>query len=172
RERVRLVDDVRRARAAGRAADRRSAGRTEARRSAAASRDLMRKLHDAGNVVDAQWTVAETAAARAELDLSASQALAAEAREPVNVLLGLSGGALDWTVEGSLSDPPGDAPDAKAAEARAVAASLDLLESCARIESAGAKAGLVLRQSALPKLDLGPVAKRESGGPWGAGPEA
>jgi outer membrane protein TolC len=53
-----------------------------------------------------------------------------------------------------------------------VAASLDLLEAKARIQSALATSRLARGQGFLPHLDLGAVAKREAGdGAWGFGPE-
>ncbi len=170
RDLVCLAFDVRRAFVVARAADGLVVTRARVLESATTSSDLVRRLHEAGNVVDREVTLAEMVAARARLDLDAAKAAARDAREPLNVLLGLRGDAVRWTVaEGT---PPDPAPtDARDVEARAVAASLDLAESAALVDSATAAAGLSSREAAWPRLDLGAVAKRESGGAWGYGPE-
>jgi outer membrane protein, heavy metal efflux system len=170
RDLVRLVYDVRRAFVVVHAADKLVALRQDALRTAQASRDLMRKLHDAGNALDSRRTIQEVDAARTQLELDEATTLARDAREPLNVLLGLRGSATGWTIEGGITGPPAAAPVA-GNETLAQAASLDLLENCARIRSAMWKAGLVRNEGAWPLLDLGVVAKRESGGEWGAGPE-
>jgi cobalt-zinc-cadmium efflux system outer membrane protein len=171
RDLVGLVFDVRRALVAARAAQDVVEARAKAHAAAAASRDLMRRLHEAGNVVDAKMTLEEVAASRAALDLAAAEASVREAREPVHVLLGLAGDATAWTVAGRLPTLPGDAPTPAEAEARALPASLDLVASRARVEAALRRAGLVRDESAWETFDLGLVAKREAAdGAWGAGP--
>jgi len=169
RDLVRLVYDVRRAFVVVHAADQLVTMRQEALLTAQASRDLMLKLHAAGNALDTRRTIEEVGAARTQLELDEATTLARDAREPLNVLLGLTGAAVGWTIEGGIGGPPAD-PAVANAESRARAASLDLLENCARIRSAMFKAGLVRKESGWPLLDLGVVAKRESGGDWGAGP--
>jgi cobalt-zinc-cadmium efflux system outer membrane protein len=129
----------------------------------------MQKLHAAGNAPETRRTIEEAEAARSHIEADAAAALASDAREPLNVLLGLRGAAVRWTLEGGLAGPPSETP-AEDVEARARAASLDLLENCARIRSAMLKAGLVRREGAWPLVDLGAVAKRESDGAWGLGP--
>lgn len=170
RDLVRLVYDVRRAFVEVHTADELVAMRQEALRAAEASRDLMLKLHAAGNAHDTRRTVEEVSAARSRLALDAATASARDTREPLNVLLGLTGTALRWTVEGGVAGPPSE-PSTADVEARAQAASLDLLENCARIQSAMFKAGLVRKEGAWPLLDLGVVGKREADGAWGFGPE-
>jgi cobalt-zinc-cadmium efflux system outer membrane protein len=171
RDLVRLVYDVRRAFVTVWAGEAMVAMRKEAATTASASRDLMRKLHGAGNARDTLLTIEEVNAARAQLDLTAAEALSRDAREPLVVLLGLSGGRVEFTVAGRLEHPPAreDFPDPAA---RALAASLDLLENHARIRSAMYRAGLV-RKEAWPVLDFGAVGKREggAGGAWGFGPQ-
>jgi cobalt-zinc-cadmium efflux system outer membrane protein len=170
RDLVRLVYDVRRAFVEVHAADELVAMRQEALRTAEASRDLMLKLHAAGNAHDTRRTVEEVGAARSRLALDAALASARDAREPLSVLLGLTGTAVRWTVEGGVTGPPSEVSGADV-ETRAQAASLDLLENCARIRSAMLKAGLVRREGSWPPLDLGVMGKREADGAWGFGPE-
>lgn len=168
---VRLVYDVRRALVRVRAAQDVVRVRREALDVLVAARDLMRRLHDAGNVRDADLTVEEIGAARAQLDAEAADLAVRDAREALNVLLGLRAADTRWTVEGALPPlPPATLHDD--VPARAVAASLDLLEVSARFHAAVAATGLARRQGGLSHLDLGVVGRREPGdGAWGFGPE-
>lgn len=171
RELVRLVFDVRRGLVTVRAADEVVRIRREARAAVTAARDLMKTLHTAGNVRDADLTIEEVGAARAQMRADAAEVMARDAREALNVLLGLRSAATAWTVEGGLLPLPA-ASGAADVEARALAASLDLLEAKARIAAALEGAGLAHKQGFLPHLDLGTVGKREaSDGAWGFGPE-
>ena len=170
RELVRLVYDVRRALVLVRGAEEVVRVRTEALTAVSSARDLMRKLHDAGNVRGADLTVEEVGAVRARMDMNAAELAAKDARESLNVLLGCAD-AVPWVVDAGLPALP--VPFiSKEAQHRALAASLDLLEAKARVQSALATSSLSRRQGVLPHLDLGAVGKREAGdGAWGFGPE-
>jgi len=171
RDLVRLVYDVRRAFVTVHAAEAVVEIQAQALRRASSSRDLMLKLHAAGNALDTVRTIEETAAARAQLDQDAAAVRAQEARESLSVLLGLKGAAVGWTLAGALVEPPA-ASESAAAETQAEAVSLDLLESRARIDAALFKTGLMRREGRWPELDLGVVGKRESSdGAWGFGPQ-
>ena len=171
RDLVRLVYDVRRAMVAVRGAEEVVGVRREAHKGLVAARDLMKKLHDAGNVRDADLTVEEAGAARAQLDMDAAQVAVKEAREALAVLLVLCSSDGTWSVDPSLPALP-PLPDPAQVECRALAASLDLLEIKARLQSALATSSLARRQGLLPHFELGAVAKREAGdGAWGFGPE-
>lgn len=170
RDLVRLVYDVRRGLVTLRAAEEVVEVRREALAAVSAARDLMEKLHAAGNVREADLTVERVGAARAQMDLDAATVIARDAREALNVLLGGFAARAAWRAEGALPAlPPESASDGM--EAKALSASLDLLESKARIHSALASAGLARSSGLLPELDLGVVGKREPDGAWGFGPE-
>jgi cobalt-zinc-cadmium efflux system outer membrane protein len=170
RDLVRLVYDVRREIVRARAAEEVARVRREALDAVGAARDLMGKLHEAGNVRDADLTIEQVGAARAQMDLDAALLEARDARERMNVLLGACAARVAWTVDGTIPPLPQD-PGGDGAETRALAASLDLLENKARVQSALASAGLASGSGLLPKLDLGVVGKREPDGAWGFGPE-
>ncbi len=170
RELVHLVYEVRRALVAVRGADEVTRLRGEALAAVTAARDLMGKLHVAGNVRDSDLSVEEVGAARALMDVDASRIAVRDTRESLGVLLGLRSSAAALTLEGKLPALPSPTDEASA-EVRALAASLDLLEAKARIAAALESAGLARRTGFLPSLDLGVVGKRESSdGAWGFGP--
>ena len=171
REVVRLVFDVRRAFVRVRSTQDVVRIRRESLAALTAARDLMRKLHQAGNVRDADLTVEEAGAARAQMGVDGAELLARDAREDLNVLLGLGAAEAGWTVEGELPALPA-AEDDGAVESRATASSLDLLEEKARVQSALAASGLARGQGGFGPFDLGAVGKREaSDGSWGFGPQ-
>src|SRR4029079_7921636 len=96
---VRRVYDVRRALVVLRGAQEIVRVRQEASAAVVSARDLMKKLHGAGNVRDADLTVEEVGAARARLDLEAAEAEAKEAREALTVLLGLCSTEGTWSLD-------------------------------------------------------------------------
>jgi outer membrane protein, heavy metal efflux system len=172
RDLVALAFDVRRALVDVRAAEQLVAARRTSLAAASASHDLMRSLHEAGNVTDPRLTVEALGEARARLDLAAAEAAANEAREPMQVLLGLWGGATAWRVAGELPHAVGEGLDLDRIETRAIAESLDLAAHRARIEAAAQAAGLAKWEGIFPALELGVAAKREaSDGSWGLGPD-
>lgn len=166
---VRLIYDVKRAFVRVHAAAAVAALAGDVLTRADASSALMRQLHAAGNALDTVRTVEEAAAARARLDLDAARLAEGEARETLGVLLGLTGGEATWSLASALRDPP--PPEPEDVEGRAQRASLDLLESRARIDAYLCQAGLVRREGSLPELSLGVVGKREAAdAAWGFGP--
>lgn len=173
---VRLVYDARRALVALRGAQDVAAMRIAALESMTAARELMVQLHGAGNARDADLTIEEVGAARAQLSVDAALLAEQEARADLGVLLGRCAADVAWTVAGSvpsLADaaPLADADADGAVEARALAASLDLLENKARIHAALAGAGLARSMGGLPGLELGVEGERpDGGGSWGFGP--
>lgn len=170
RELVSLVYDVRRAFVMALAGESVVAARRESLVAAMTQRDLVRTLHDAGNVPDSQRTLLEAGAVRAELDLLQAEAAARAAREPLYVLLGLRDLSPKVEVVGDIDAQPGGVVEEAEAVSRAVTRSLDLAESSALVESAAHAAGLSRQEGAFPGLDLGAVGKREADGPWGFGP--
>ena len=170
RELVHLVYEVRRALVTVHGADEVIRLRREALAAVTAARDLMGKLHAAGNVRDSDLSVEEVGAARSRLDVDAASVSARDAREALGVLLGRRSSAATLTLDGKLPALPSPTDEASA-EARALAASLDLLEARSRVAAALESAGLARRVGFLPALDLGVVGKRESSdGAWGFGP--
>lgn len=169
RDLVRLIYDVRRAFVRVFAADAVVALHEEGLARALASRDLMRKLHEAGNALDTVRTLEEADAGRAQLDLDASRLRAIEAREPLLVLLGLEVEPSGLVLAGPAPTPSAGPPP-PSLERLAVDGSLDLLEDRARLQAAACRLGLVRREGLLPELDLGVVGKREADGAWGLGP--
>jgi cobalt-zinc-cadmium efflux system outer membrane protein len=168
---VRLVYDVRRAfvrvHAGGRVLD----VDREALRAAQASCDLTRELHRAGNVTDARLTTDELALGRAKLAVTRAESDVVEAREPLNLLLGLWGDSIGWTVAGTIGDEMPAPRDLEHVESRAIAASFDLSVGRAHAVAEARRAGFSSWERAFSTGEIGLVAKREAvDGEWGLGP--
>lgn len=152
------------------AADRLVVLQQQALATAVAAHELLRTLHAAGNATDqalATWRLAES---RARLDLATAEQVRLEAREPVQRLLGLWGPHTGWTLAGSLPQEPLAGLDLQHTEARAVAASLDLLEQRAHLDALAQHAGLESWRAWLPEGEAGITAMRDTDGEWGVGP--
>lgn len=171
RELVGIVHDVRRAFVRVRAAQRLVEVELEIQRAAEASAELMAELHRAGNVTDPQRTAEELALSRAKLAVVRARSELAEAREPLDVLLGLGSDDGSWTVDGTIPDDVASGLDLERLESRAITASLDLAELRAQATAEARRAGIVGWEAVLAPGDVGIVAKEEVGGSdWGLGP--
>jgi outer membrane protein TolC len=138
----------------------------------AASFEVTRRLHQAGNVPDltlvndrALYEEARVAFTRAEADVRAR-------REELNALMGLWGSAAaSWTVRERLPAPAGGDPDVQDLEARAIDHSIDLAIHRRRFTAAAKAANLRRAAGWLPELSVGVSAEREAGeAQWAVGP--
>lgn len=167
---IRLVFDVRRAVLEVKAAQQVIDMRQRQADAAASAVHLMSRLHQAGNVTDPQLTVEEMVLTRTRMDLAEAEIALLEARESLCALLGLWGTETAWQISGDLGDEITSGLNLENVERRAVASSFDLASNRAHAEALAQRAGLSSWEGILPGLDLGPVAKRESGEGWGVGP--
>lgn len=137
---------------------------------AQAAHELMQTLATAGNVVDAQLSSARLAEARARLDLADAERTAIEVREPLNTLLGLWGSNVAWRVAEDAASPAVDHVDWDQVEARAIAASLALVENRAHIDAAAQGAQIQSWSRWLPDGAIAVAAQRDASGREALGP--
>lgn len=137
---------------------------------ARASWEAATLLYEAGNVP--RLDVAQQRALYEEARVALAQAELAvlEDREQLNVLMGLSGGETEWTVDAELADPP-ELPDLERLEARAIESSLALEELRFSAGAAAQRIGLARNLGAMPHVEVGGAIRRE-GGEWAAGAAA
>ncbi len=168
------IDVAARARAAVHeaiAATQRLAMRRLIAETAAASAELARALHEAGNITDLDFTREAVFAEEAQLQVRSAEAEVVTARERANAILGLSGSETAWTASATLPDAPEQLAAQGDLEREAVASSLDLDALRWSLEAAGQEVGLARMKSFLPDLGLGVGAERE-GAFLGVGPIA
>ena len=169
---VRVAFDVRRAFVTVRSAQQALDLRQQSLKAAEASRDLMRRLFDAGNVKAGELTLEEGGVADAKLALASAELAEREAREPMNVLLGVWGQNTQWRVSGRLSEGLGEGFNPEDIENRAIASSLDLAEARCHLQATAERAGISTWEGVFPTGEAGVAAKQETSGEWGVGPAA
>ncbi len=166
---LRIVFDVKRAFVRVRASQDVQELTAHVLKAAEGSFQLMRALHDAGNVTDAQFTTEDAALGQAKLEHAKAVSEATEAREPLNVLLGLWGESTSWRIEGRL-DALKSAEAPEHLERRAIEQSLELVATKSRAQAAAQRAGLASWQGIFGTGEVGVFAKNESDAGWGFGP--
>ncbi len=134
---------------------------------AAASAELARKLHAAGNLSDFDLTRETVFEEEAGVDVREAEAGATAARENLNVVLGLQGKQTRWQLPPELPRAPGTSPQMTDLEESAVKNSLDLEVLRSRIEGAGSEISVARLQSFLPDLSVGVAVKQEDEWRWG-----
>jgi cobalt-zinc-cadmium efflux system outer membrane protein len=134
------------------------------------SYDVSRRLYEAGNVTDLDLTRDRGAMERSKIELRAAEVAAAESREQLNALMGLSGQETMWDIEPRLPDVPAESLQVTDIERTAVARSVDLGHARQRIVAAGQQLGYSRATAWIPSAELGVIAESESDEPWGIGP--
>jgi cobalt-zinc-cadmium efflux system outer membrane protein len=146
----------------------------ELRRSVAdatsASFDLAKRLHDAGNTTDLNFSTEQAQFEQAKLDLAVAETNVLNGRERLNVLMGLWGNNTQWTVTQHLPDLPTDEINMDGIERQAVEHSLDLALARGKVEVAARTLGIKRSFGLLPEAELGVSSEKEAHGPWEVGP--
>ncbi len=135
-----------------------------------ASLTAARALRAAGNNAPLDVALAERGANQARLEHADAELEAAEARERVNVLLGLWGEETRWRIPPRLPElPAADVPVGEL-ERRAVTDRLDLASLRAEVDALAQSLGVTRITSVLPELSLGGHSEREPEGNTTRGP--
>lgn len=129
--------------------------------SARASVEAAAALRKAGNITALQFEQNQSFLTGAKLELARAEARAAETREKLNVLMGLSGGQTRWAAPSRLPKVPSRLPQPRDLERRAVEHSLEIALARQRLVTLGRQFRLVRQQSLLPDLDVGGEYSRE-----------
>ena len=134
---------------------------TSVERSTRANVITATSLRKAGNITALQFEQQQTQHTRAKLQLAQALATAAERRERLNVLMGLTGSDTEWRAPMELMEvPPREIPTGDA-ERWAVERSVDIEGGRQRLTTLGRRFNLVRRSSLVPELDLGVEYERE-----------
>jgi outer membrane protein TolC len=136
----------------------------------AASYDTARELLRAGNTTALDVSTEQTAYEGARVAVAELEADLIDARERLNVQLGLFGSNITWQVVSRLPDPAPSLGDLNHLESRAIDASLELSETRALLLAAARRVGATKLAGVLPDLNLGVTAERHEGY-WAVGPQ-
>ncbi len=120
-------------------------------------------LREAGNITALEFETQNAELARQKLALGQAEILAVQARENLNVRMGLSGPQTQWHSAGRLPDVPASEIGTGNAEARAIEASLELSAAEQGLFTLAKKYKLTKAQSIIPELDAGGEWERDDG---------
>lgn len=138
--------------------------------SAAASFDFARRLREAGNITELDLASEQALAEEAKLDVRLAEVEVQTSREQLNSILGLWGEEAAWQLAAKrMPDPPEQALDVDAVEARAIEASLDLKADESRVVALGEQLGLDRASALFPEVLLGGRGDRDAP-EWEPGP--
>jgi cobalt-zinc-cadmium efflux system outer membrane protein len=139
---------------------------------AEASYDVATRLHEAGNITELSLAMTRAAWEEAKLAVVSAETDMLEARERMNVLMGLYGRQTTWTIDDALPPIPEEPLDLTDLERRAVVNSLDLIVLRKRMQATAARVGMEVTELVFPEIAGGALAEREPGGEWSGGPTA
>lgn len=135
-----------------------------------ASSDLAKRLHEAGNIGDLSLAGERALHEQAKLDVSAAELDVVEAREHLNVLMGLWGSRTRWTSGKRLPEPPSEGLELAGLETRAIERSLELGVGRQEMERAARRLGFTRTSAVVGDASLGVNAERDGAGEWSIGP--
>lgn len=121
----------------------------------AASYEVARQLHEAGNITALDLANERVFYEEARIKAALAEAAMFHRREELNALMGLTGMDTGWQLAGRLPEPHEEPPDLTNLEAGAIEASLELLELEYRYTAAARRANLARADGLLPSLRAG-----------------
>jgi len=136
----------------------------------AASFEVARRLHDAGNLSDLDFARERAQLEAGKLALRSAEISVRQSREELNILMGLWGEQTQWQSAERLPDISEPPLQTKDIERLALERSLDLAGARQRIVAEGEQLGLTRWTALLPEFSAGPSAERNDG-EWEAGPK-
>lgn len=135
----------------------------------AASLELARRLHEAGNITDLDFARDRALLESGKLALRSAEVAVSQSREELNILMGLWGKQTEWQTDQRLPEIPEQLTQTEDLERVALARSVDLLNAQQRIMVAGNQLGFNRWTTLVPEMHAGPLGEREEGS-WEVGP--
>jgi len=136
----------------------------------AATLEVSRRLHDAGNISDLDLARERAQAEVSRVVLRAAEVDARQSRELLNGLMGVWGEQTRWEIDPRVPDVPDGPVETRDAERAALDRSLDLLHARQRIVAASQQLGYTRAAALVPDVDLGVEAEKDGGEGWKLGP--
>lgn len=135
----------------------------------AASFEVTRRLHEAGNITDLELARERALLEAGKLALGSAEVAARQSREELNILMGLWGKQTEWQTEDRLPEMPKEPIQTEDIERVALQRSVDLLNARQRVISAGEELGFNRATALIPESHMGVLGER-SDGDWEVGP--
>ena len=137
----------------------------------AASFDLSKRLHDAGNITLLDMSNDQAFYEQSKLDLAEAESEVLASRERLNVLMGAWGHETEWKLTSKLLELPDKELSSNDVEKQAIASSLDLAAVKQQFMTVAARLGIVRPGLLFQDASFGPNAEKDLGGGWSVGPE-
>lgn len=133
------------------------------------SYEAAQKLFDAGNITDLEVSMKRSLYEQEKLEVASWEITVLEARERLNILMGLWGHQIDWKITCELPVIPERVDDYSHIENNAIANSIDLKVSYKELLTTAAGFGIDTSKLVFPQLDVGVSSERDDG-VWYVGP--
>ena len=133
------------------------------------SYEAAEKLQVAGNVKELEVAMERSLYEQSKLDVASWEVAVLEAREQLNVLMGLWGRQINWMISGELPAIPSEEEGFNNIENDAIAQSIDLKISYNQLLAVAAGFGIDTSKLIFPAFDVGVSSERDEG-VWYVGP--
>lgn len=133
------------------------------------SYEAAQKIFKAGNIKDLQVSMERSLYEQAKLEVASREIAVLEAKEKLNILMGLWGHQIDWKVASELPLIPAEEDDFKNIENDAVMSSIDLKVAYKGLLATAAGFGIDTTKLVFPQLDVGVSSERDDS-VWYVGP--
>ncbi len=133
------------------------------------SYEAAKKLFAAGNIKDLEVAMEQTLYEQAKLQVASWEIAILDARERLNVLMGLWGNQIEWRVSQNLPSLPSAEEDYANIENVSITNSYDLKIAYNNLVATAAGFGIDTSKFIFPALDIGAAAERDEG-VWYVGP--
>jgi cobalt-zinc-cadmium efflux system outer membrane protein len=135
----------------------------------AASFDVTRRLHEAGNISDLDFARERALLEAGKLALRSVEVAVRQSHEEMNTLMGLWGKQTEWQTAKRLPEMPQQPIQTEDIERVALDRSVDLLSARQRLVSVGEQLGLSKATALIPESHMGVLGERTDGA-WDVGP--
>ena len=133
--------------------------------------DVAKRLHRAGNITNLSLIIERSQYEQTKMDIASLEVEVLEAKERLNVLMGVWGQQIDWKISSRLTEIPEQKVDLNNVENCAIANSLDLQIARERIRATAFRLGIETSEIVFPEITAGLDSESEPEGKWFVGPQ-
>lgn len=133
------------------------------------SYEAAQRLFEVGNITDLEKSIERSIYEQAKLEVASWEINVLEAREKLNVLMGLWGRQIDWKISFNFPKLPEEEGDFKNIENEVIANSIDLKIASQELLAIAAGLGIDTTKLVLPQLNVGISSERDDS-VWFVGP--
>lgn len=133
------------------------------------SYEAAKRLFEAGNITELEMCIERSSFEQEKLGVASVEIEVLEAREKLNVLMGLYGRQINWEVSSCITEVPEVEKDFSNIENKAIANSIDLKIAYQKLLTIAAGFGIDTTRYIFPRFDVGISAERDES-VWFVGP--